>query len=161
MGSGFWSAQRGWGQVPCGLRSSSNSDLIEVRSQESFDPAKEDTGWNLAAAKGIENAVRDFRAADRPYNIAVLPAEHGSIYVYLYPAQVKEGVYPIGADARYRVSPDGTKIIEKRRMHKAVIESVPSSAPGKVAGGYHTHILSEVPEGLVWASSTERSCWPA
>ncbi|MGA7896316.1 MAG: hypothetical protein WCA49_24075, partial [Candidatus Sulfotelmatobacter sp.] len=27
-----------------------------------FDPAKEDTGWNLAAAKGIENAVRDFRA---------------------------------------------------------------------------------------------------
>jgi hypothetical protein len=111
-----------------------------------FDPAKEDRGWNLAAAKGIENAVRDFRAADRPYNIAVLPAEHENIYVYLYPAQVKEGVYPIGADARYRISPDGTKIIEKRQMHKAVIESVPSSAPGKVAGGYHTHILSDLPE---------------
>ena len=111
-----------------------------------FDPAKEDTGWNLEAAKGIENAVRDFRAADRPYNIAVLPAEHESIYVYLYPAQVKEGVYPIGADARYRVSADGTEIIEKRQMHKAVIESVPSSAPGRVAGGYHTHILSDLPE---------------
>jgi hypothetical protein len=119
------------------------SSRYEVKS---FDPAKEDTGWNLAAAKGIENAVRDFRAADRPYNIAVLPTEHESIYVYLYPAQVKEGVYPFGADARYRVSPDGTKIIEKRQMHKAVIESVPSSAPGKVAGGYHTHILSDLPE---------------
>lgn len=111
-----------------------------------FDPARADTGWNLAAAKGIENAVRDFRGVDRPYNIAVLPAEREGIYVYLYPAQVKEGVYPIGADARYHVSPDGTKIIEKRQMHKAVIESIPASAPGKVAGGYHTHILSDLPE---------------
>lgn len=111
-----------------------------------FDPAREDTGWNLAAAKGIENAVRDFKGADRPYNMAVLPAEHEGIYVYLYPAQVKEGVYPIGGDARYRVSPDGTKIIERRQMHKAVIESIPSSAPGKVASGYHTHILSDLPE---------------
>lgn len=116
---------------------------FEVRS---FDPAREDTGWNLAAAKGIDTATRDFSGASRPYNIAALPAESEGIYVYLYPAQAKEGVYPIGADVRYRVSPDGTKIIEKRQMHKNIIESVPASAPGKVQGGYHTHILSNVPE---------------
>jgi hypothetical protein len=112
----------------------------------SFNPMREDTGWNLAAAKGIEAAMRDFRGASRPYNIAVFPAESEGMYVYLYPAQVKAGVYPLGADVRYRVSPGGAKIIEKRQMHKNIIEYVPASAPGKVQGGYHTHILSNLPE---------------
>jgi hypothetical protein len=116
---------------------------FEVRG---FDPMREDTGWNLAAAKGIETAMRNFGEASRPYNIAVVPAEHESMYVYLYPAQVKAGVYPLGADVRYRVSPDGTKIIEKRQMHKTIIESIPPSVPGTVAGGYHTHVLSNLPE---------------
>src|SRR5438552_1944232 len=116
---------------------------FEVRG---FDPTREDTGWNLGAAKGIETAMRDFGRASRPYNIAVLPAEHESMYVYLYPAQVKAGVYPLGADVRYRVSRDGAKILEKRQMHKTIIESIPASAPGTLAGGYHTHVLSNLPE---------------
>ena len=119
------------------------SAKFEVKS---FDPAREDTGWNLAAAKGIETAMRNFGGASRPYNIAVVPAEHESMYVYLYPAQVKAGVYPLGADVRYRVSPDGIKILEKRQMHKTIIESIPPSVPGTVAGGYHTHVLSNLPE---------------
>jgi len=119
------------------------SAKFEVKS---FDPAREDTGWNLAAVKGIETAMRDFGATSRPYNIAVLPAEREGIYVYLYPAQVKAGVYPLGADVRYRVSHDGAKILEKRQLHKTIIESVPPSAPRTLAGGYHTHILSNLPE---------------
>jgi hypothetical protein len=121
----------------------SNPARFTVRS---FDPAREDTGWNLAAAKAVDTAARDFGATDRPYNIAVLPAEHGGLYVYLYPAQVKEGVYPLGADVRYLVSPDSIKIVEKRQMHKSIIESAPTSADVKVASGYHTHVLSDVPE---------------
>lgn len=116
---------------------------FEVRG---FDPMREDVGWNLVAAKGIETAMRDFGGASRPYNIAVLPAKHESMYVYLYPAQVEAGVYPLGADVRYRVSQDGAKILEKRQMHKTIIESIPASAPGTVAGGYHTHVLSNLPE---------------
>jgi len=116
---------------------------FEVRG---FDPMREDTGWNLAAAKGIETAMRDFGGASRPYNIAVLPAEREGMYVYLYPAQVKAGMYPLGADVRYRVSPDGTKIIDKRQMHKTIIESVPARTEVKVAVGYHTHVLSDLPE---------------
>jgi len=112
----------------------------------SFDPVREDAGWNLAAAKAVEAATQDFGATARPYNIAVLPAKHKSLYVYLYPAQVKEGVYPLGADVRYRVSPDGTKIVEKRLMHKSIIESAPAGANLKVVSGYHTHVLSDVPE---------------
>jgi hypothetical protein len=116
---------------------------FEVRS---FDPVEEDTGWNLVAAKAVETVAKDFGGTSRPYNIAVLPADGGSIYVYFYPAQVKEGVYPLGADVRYRVSPDGTKITEKRQLHKTIIESAPAGADVKVASGYHTHVLSDVPE---------------
>ncbi|WP_263357982.1 hypothetical protein [Acidicapsa ligni] len=125
------------------------SEAIQSGGQytvKSFDPAREDTGWNLAAARGIEMAMRDFHGADRPYNVAVLPADGGSLYVYLYPAQVKEGVYPLGADVRYRISPDGTKITEKRQMHKSIIESVSADPKVKVETGYHTHVLSDLPE---------------
>jgi hypothetical protein len=31
-------------------------------------------------------------------------------------------------------------------MHKTIIESVPTSTGVKVASGYHTHVLSDVPE---------------
>jgi hypothetical protein len=119
------------------------SEQYTVRS---FNPAREDVGWNLAAAKAIETAMHDFQGANRPYNVAMLPAEDQGIYVYLYPAQLKEGVYPIGADARYRISPDGTKITEKRQMHKSIIEPAPASTDVKVEAGYHTHVLSDVPE---------------
>lgn len=111
-----------------------------------FSRVREDTGWNLTAAKGIEAATKDFGALNRPYNIAVLPAERGGLYVYLYPAQVKVGVYPLGADVRYWVSLDGTKITEKRQMHRTIIEYAPASSSEKTAGGYHTHVLSSLPE---------------
>lgn len=64
-----------------------SSAKFEVRS---FDPPREDRGWDLAAAKGIEVATGDFSGASRPYDIAVLPAEGEGMYIYLYPAQVKE-----------------------------------------------------------------------
>jgi hypothetical protein len=113
---------------------------------KSFDHARVDTGWNLAASKGIETATKDFGRTDRPYNVAVLPAAQGSMYVYLYPAQVKTGVYPLGGDVRYRIAPDGMKVLEKRQMHKSIIETAPSSSADRVAGGYHVHVLSDLPE---------------
>lgn len=117
---------------------------IEVKE---FDHVREDTGWNLAAAKGIETAMQDFGKKDRPYNVAVLPAGGGGLYVYLYPAQVKAGVYPLGADIRYRLSADGSKITEKRPLHRTVIDyAAPSGSSAKAAGGYHTHVLTDLPE---------------
>jgi hypothetical protein len=117
--------------------------LYEVRV---FDPVREDMGWNLAAAKAVDLATKDFGPTTRPYNIAVLPAEGGSLYVYLYPAQVKAGVYPFGGDVRYRVSPGGSKITETHQMHKSIIESVSADPKMKVESGYHSHVLSDVPE---------------
>jgi hypothetical protein len=120
-----------------------NSEKYEVRS---FSPVREDTGWNLAAAKAVDLATKDFGPTTRPYNIAVVPAEGRNLYVYMYPAQVKAGVYPVGGDVRYRVSPDGGKITETRQMHKTIIESASADAKVKVESGYHSHVLSDVPE---------------
>jgi len=111
-----------------------------------FDPPREDTGWNLATARGIQTARKDFGPLSRPYNHAVLAAEQGELYVYLYPAQTKEDVYPLGGDVRYRVSPDGTRIIDKRQMHKTIIEMTTRQKGVKTEHGWHTHVLSVLPE---------------
>jgi hypothetical protein len=113
---------------------------------KTFDAMRKDTGWNLSAAKAIETASGDFGETDRPYNIAVLPAGAGRLYVYLYPAQTDPAVYPLGGDVRYLISPDGMKIVEKRQLHKTIIETPPASSGETVAGGYHVHVLSDLPE---------------
>lgn len=106
---------------------------------------REDEGFFLYAARAIELATKDLGEANRPYNVAVLPAQAEQLYVYLYPAQTEARVYPLGADLRYLVSADGTKLLEKRQMHKTVIEV--ALRPGKkVASGSHRHVLSDFPE---------------
>jgi len=109
------------------------------------DPPKEDTGFYLFAARALEIALVDFGRPSRPYNAAVLPAVDGRLHVYLYPALLKAGIYPLGGDVRYLVSADGQKILEKRQLHKAIIEATPAKGK-KVVAGIHSHVLSDVPE---------------
>src|SRR5450631_3054435 len=82
-----------------------------------LEPEREDTDFNLAADTAIGVALKDFVGATRPYNVAVLPAGAEGLFVYLYPAQVKDGVYPYGGDVRYLISADGSALITKRQMH--------------------------------------------
>jgi hypothetical protein len=114
-----------------------------------FDPEREDTGFNLFAARAIELALKNFTGvAGYPYNVAVLPGGTRGNLVYLYPAQVKDGVYPYGGDTRFFVSPDGLTLYETRQMHKDILESVPAQLPQAAtpAAGYHTHVLTNMPE---------------
>jgi hypothetical protein len=119
---------------------------FQVRHNE---PPTEDIGFYFAAVKAMMIAGKDFQltAEKRPYNPSVLPATSGQFYVYMVPAQTKKGVYPLGGDARYLVSADGNTIVEKRQLHKSILETtaqVPQG--GKFAAGVHTHVLSDVPE---------------
>lgn len=107
---------------------------------------KEDTGFYLAAAKAIDVVTTDFKGENRPYNAAVLPARGGQFYVYVVPAQTKPDVYPLGGDARYLMSQDGSKVVEKRQLHKAIIEFGTPPEGQKVEVGYHTAILDDIPE---------------
>lgn len=113
-----------------------------------LEPPQEDSGFFLFAARAISTALKDFHGENRPYNTMVLPLPAGEMYVYVVPAQTVSNVYPLGGDSRYLVSADGDSIVEARRLHKAIIERSSSPTPPlhQVAGGYHTHVLSDVPE---------------
>ena len=108
-----------------------------------YTPPREDADYYFHAATAKATVQQDVRGENRPYNIAVIPAPDGQFYVYVLPAQTQNDVYPLGGDFRYLVSADGTKIVEKRQMHKTILEQ--RSEPNTVAGT-HSHVLSDVPE---------------
>lgn len=113
-----------------------------------LDPPEEDTAFYLAAAKAFDIALHDFQGEKRPYNVAILPAPPNQLYVYVVPAQTKTEVYPLGGDVRYLITADGASIVEKRQLHKTILETSTSSMPkdSTPTWGYHTHVLSDVPE---------------
>jgi len=115
-------------------------------SVQEVTPPRPDTRFFLAAAKAVELALTDFHGEKRLHNYAVLPAPQDQLFVYIYPAQTKARVYPLGGDVRYLVSVDGAKILEKRQLHKSIIETPPPDKGKKLVAGFHTHILSDLPE---------------
>ncbi|KAA6457528.1 hypothetical protein DYQ86_22115 [Acidobacteria bacterium AB60] len=110
-----------------------------------FDPPVPGDKTLQSAALALELAVNDFKKPQRPYNTAVLPAPGGNFYVYLYPGQIKANAWPIGGDVRYTVSSDGARILDKRQLHKSILDAEPKAGSNEVAG-YHFHILTDVPE---------------
>lgn len=106
-------------------------------------PPRRDIDYFLRSARAIELAKGDFPFLNHQYNVAALPTAAGDWWVYLIPGQTKPDVWPLGGDGRYRISADGTIVLEKRLLHKSIIER--RSAEG-AAAGYHTHVLSDLPE---------------
>lgn len=121
------------------------SDPKEFKVKK-YDNPLEDSGFYLAAARAIESATANFTGESRPYNAVVLPLKSGQWHVYLVPAQTEVGIYPLGADARYLVSQDGSKIVEKRQLHKAIIEFSAPPEMQRVEAGYHIAVLDDIPE---------------
>ena len=119
-----------------------------VFTVKEINPPREDDGFLRSAARSIDTALKDFRGERRPYNVALLTAEKDQFWVYVVPAPTKAGVWPLGGDVRYRVSQDGAKIVEKRQMHKSIIEkAAPAADDGnKLVAGMHSHVLSDMPE---------------
>jgi len=99
----------------------------------------------LAKERALELAIKDFHPSHRPYNTAILGAPNGNFYVYLYPGQTKDTVWPLGGDVRYTITPDGKKIVEKRVLHKTILDMEYDAGDTPVSG-FHTHVLSDVPE---------------
>lgn len=112
---------------------------------EKYDPPREGPDDLVAKERALELAIADFPAQNRQYNTAILPADGGNLYVYIYPAATKKNVWPIGGDLRYTISADGKQIIEKRQLHKTILDMEFDPAKHAVAG-VHSHVLSDVPE---------------
>jgi hypothetical protein len=119
---------------------------VKEFSVKKFETPKEDSAFFLSAAKAIETSIADFKGAARPYNVAVIPASSDQIYVYIMPAQTQTGIFPLGGDARYLISNDGSKIIEKRQLHISIIEFKMPPNLEKPDGSYHTAVLDDIPE---------------
>ena len=85
----------------------------EFFTAKKYDPPLESSDFYLSAAKAFEAALTDLGPVNRPYNAYAIPAEGGQLYVYLLPGSDKDGVYPLGRDARYTFSADGAALIEK------------------------------------------------
>ena len=108
-------------------------------------PERVDRDTLLRAARALRTAADAFGPVTRRYNSAALPDGHGGWWVYLVPAPTTWGVWPLGADARFRVSRDGRRVIETRRLHRQVIEFNPVVGPrgARLEVGTHSHVLSD------------------
>ena len=110
-----------------------------------FDPPKVGDKQLQTSELALELVIHDFQQPKRPYNTAILPAPGGNFYVYLYPGQIKNNTWPIGGDTRYTISADGKKIIDKRPLHKSILDAQTKAGSNEVAG-YHFHVLTNLPE---------------
>jgi len=131
------------------LYQASQGTRPEFYTDKKFDPPLDDTDFYFSAAKAFETALKDLGPVNRPYNSYAIPSETGQLYVYLLPAQTTNGVYPLGADVRYTFTSDGNTLLERRPMHKTVLEfntEDKSDSGRKPEAGFHTHVLSNRPE---------------
>jgi len=119
----------------------------EFFTAKRYEPPLEDTNFYFYAARAFEAALKDLGPVNRPYNDYAIPSETGQLYVYLLPASTKDGIYPLGGDVRYTFSADGGTTLDKRQMHKTILEVENPPQPGQsLAAGTHSHVLSNQPE---------------
>ncbi|HWX39331.1 MAG TPA: hypothetical protein VNY09_08800 [Candidatus Sulfotelmatobacter sp.] len=121
-------------------------DTPEKFTVKEHNPPLEDTGYFLHAARANETVRSNYVNENRAYNVSVLPADGGKFWVYIIPAQLKEGTYPFGGDARYLISDDGWMILEKTQLHDAVEDQRDDAKdPTPPPSRHHTDTLSDIP----------------
>ena len=96
----------------------------------------------------LKDFAKNFKGQQRPYNVAILPAEKSQWWVYFVPAPTQEGIWPLGGDFRYLITPDGSRVVERRQLHKSIIENPPPKPEGdnQLVAGMHSHVLDDIPE---------------
>lgn len=148
-----------WEVVFGGLNTSRDSFVIAYRAVQigtgdtlydgdRVEPVEGDTGYYARAARALDLAEHDFGKQSRPYNSVVVPiAGTAEWFVYLIPAPTRAGYWPLGADVRYRMTPDGRSVLAKRRLHNTVLEYGPPKPGGdRLAAAYHSAVLADEPE---------------
>jgi hypothetical protein len=126
-------------------------EAVQGETPEKFtvkehNPPLEDTGYFLRAARANETVRSNYVHENRGYNVSVLPAAGGKFWVYIIPAQMKEGTYPFGGDARYLISDDGWMILEKTQLHGDVEDQKDDAKdPTPPASRHHADTVSEIP----------------
>jgi hypothetical protein len=108
-------------------------------------PVVEDTDAWLRTALAFETVKEKLGSADRPYNLAVLPAPNNQWFVYAYPAQTDLSIFSYGGDTRFLVAASGTIVLDSHRMHASVLEAK-WDKDKRPEMTYHTAFLDDAPE---------------
>ena len=106
-------------------------------------PPTPEVALERPAAVALQVARSDFGVQQRPYNSYVLPRFDGAFWVYFLPAQTDAAAFLHGSDVRYLISADGTRIVDKHPMHRALLNL---AVPDSVEGGWHTVLEDDVPQ---------------
>jgi hypothetical protein len=113
-----------------------------------LSPREHDSDWYARAGRALDVGRGAFGPVTRPYNAVVIPAsDEGDWFVYLMPAPTQAGVFPLGGDARYRVSRDGRTMLQSRRLHNTILEvGFRQRSGATLKAGWHTAVLDDRPE---------------
>jgi hypothetical protein len=131
--------------IPAAVNGQRVDSLFEFQT---FAEPGPDTDFLVRAARAIDNAVMSLGATSRPYTAAAIPTDNGDWFVYLTPAANVASVWPLGDDVRYRISADGDRLVETRRMHAGIVEEASSarSDGALLAVGRHRTAINDEPE---------------
>jgi hypothetical protein len=130
--------------IPAAVNGQRVDSLFEF---ETFPEPGPDIDYLVRAARAMDLATMALGATKRAYSAAAIPDEKGDWYVYLTPSADVASVWPLGDDVRYRVSADGQRVLETRRMHKGMVasERVGKDAARLTAGKRHK-AMRDLPE---------------
>jgi hypothetical protein len=99
-----------------------NGRRVDTRYEfQTFAQPAPDVDFLVRAARAMDLATMTMGMAKRAYSAAAIPDENGNWFVYLTPSADVASVWPLGDDMRYRVSADGQRVLEKRRMHSGMV----------------------------------------
>jgi hypothetical protein len=111
--------------IPAAVNGRRVDSLFEI---ETFPDVGPDTDFLVRAARAMDLAVINHGVTARAYTAAAIPGERGEWFVYLTPSADAANVWPLGDDVRYRISSDGLRVLETRRMHAGMVEASRSTS---------------------------------
>ena len=118
----------------------------EAKLRSPAEPER-DVDYYLSAAKSIGVALDHYRIQLRPYDYAILPEGEDKFNVYIYPAVVTPGVYPLGGDVLFVISRKDFSVLDAKQLHRSILE-VDHSKPGEnqqIAAGIHSVVTDTKP----------------
>jgi len=114
---------------------------------ETFAEPGADVDYLARAARAMDLATMTRGATQRSYSAAAIPDGHGDWFVYLTPSANIASEWPLGDDVRYRISADGERVLETRRMHKGMVEPERIGKDGaRLTAGKRQKAMRDLPE---------------
>jgi hypothetical protein len=128
-----------------GARNGQRTD--SVFEFQHFPEPGPDTDFLVRAARAMDLGVMTLGMTARAYTVAAIPNESGEWLVYLTPSANAASVWPLGDDVRYRISADGGRVLEKHRMHAALVDADRGASSDKrLVAGKGPKALRDLPE---------------